>query len=256
MQLSPIVIPGDTPVSAWKAAMGELIRNAGAEMGPVVVHMPIPSIPDLRDVYTHPVIQLLDKTLIADRRPSVRAVGSTIFPLSMWRTQRESSAEDLYERYKRLWKRLKARCPQNRRGTYFQRLIALNPGNPGKLGVINQLQHIIDTYNGGNHRRSALVAALFDPASDHNHCRQLGFPCLHQVGVVPDNDGYLDIVGYYTLQYHYERSLGNYLGLCGLAHFIAFQTGLRVRNAFCIASVLSLGGISKSRCRERFLSVG
>ena len=62
---------------------------------------------------------------------------------------------------------------------------------------VNQLDHIIDTFRRGNHRRSALQVSIFDPTRDHKHCRQLGFPCLHQVAFLPETNT-LTITGYYA----------------------------------------------------------
>ena len=39
-------------------------------------------------------------------------------------------------------------------------------GSDGNNGV-NQLEHIIQTWHKGNHRRTALQAGLFDPLKDH-----------------------------------------------------------------------------------------
>ena len=123
----------------------------------------------------------------------------------------------------------------NRNGVYFQRLIAFGHELNMQDGV-NQLEHVIQTWSGGNHRRSALQAAVFDPRKDHTNQRQRGFPCLQQVAFARIGDNGLAVTGFYATQYMFERAYGNYLGLCRLGHFMAHEMGLRLSQVVCIAT--------------------
>ncbi len=161
-----------------------------------------------------------------------RQVASTIFPASLWNPDRPR--EELYARFNRIWPKI-AKCSRNRRGHYFRRLTKFGTGRHA-----NQLEYIIKTYRGGNHRRSALQAALLDPALDHTDSRQQGFPCLQQVSFIPLGNGEMCVTGFYGLQYLVKRAYGNYLGLCNLGQFMAHEMGLRLARVTCIASAANL----------------
>ena len=171
-------------------------------------------------------------------RSSCDTIANTIFPRSLWNPHRERSL--FYTRYlKHAWPRVKT-CSANRRGTYFQRLVAFENGeNP-----INQIEHVITTWRKGNHRHSALQLTIFDPRVDHTDCRQMGFPCLHQVCFTPlgvNGDAGLVVTGFYATQHLFEKAYGNYLGLCRLGGFVAHELGLRLVRMVCIAACAKLG---------------
>jgi hypothetical protein len=170
---------------------------------------------------------------------SVNTVASTIFPESLWDPRRPR--QQLYDRFERIWPKVK-QCPGNRRGHYFRRLTQFGNGLHA-----NQLEYIISTYLGDNnrrenHRRSALQAALLDPANDHSHSRQQGFPCLQQVAFIPLGGGEMCVTGFYGLQYLFQRAYGNYLGLCRLGRFMAHEMGLKLTRMTCVASAATLAG--------------
>jgi hypothetical protein len=228
---------------AWANAFLRLMDNGVREVSPLVV-----IVDDLKDeipVESTDIRRALDSFLASRRLPSCHTVANTIFPESMWNSKAVSSDELLFQRFDRAWPQLK-KCPANRRGTYFRRLTHFQP--KGSPDHINQLEHIIRTYRKGNHRRSALQASIVDPTRDHNNCRQLGFPCLHQVAFIPEGDR-LTVVGYYATQYLLDRAYGNYLGLCRLGRFMARQMQLRFSKMICIASVAQRGSPSKTTLR-------
>jgi thymidylate synthase len=186
----------------------------------------------------------LDQELAVQREHHCHTVANTIFPQNQWNAAAKDGAKRLYERYTRIWPSI-AKCGANRQGVYFQRLIAYAPkdytGEP-----VNQLQHVIDTYHRGNHRRSALQASVFDPTRDHSHSRRLGFPCLQQVAFTRVEKNGLRITGFYPMQYAFERAYGNYVGLCRLGRFMATQMGSSLTEMQCIATVATLGGHTKA----------
>ena len=120
-----------------------------------------------------PIRELLDNAFAADsKRISCHEVANTIFPNSLWNPR--ADRQQLYRRYRRIMPRvLKDR--RNRYGVYFQRLIAFGH-DAAYEGGVNQLEHIIQTWRGGNHRRSALRAAIFDPTRDHTNQRMRASP--------------------------------------------------------------------------------
>ena len=161
---------------AWGTAFLEVMRCT--ETAPLVV-----TIKDLGNQKPPEVLAIrnsLDHMLKAEGKGLCHTVANTIFP-SMW--NRQGDRLDLYHRYLKILPRLR-KHRGNRHGLYFERLISFGHNDDFRCGF-NQLEHVIETWNRGNHRRTALQAALFDPLRDHNHRRQHGFPCLQQVAFAP-----------------------------------------------------------------------
>lgn len=181
----------------------------------------------------------VDDSLKGNGMASCHTVANTIFPKSLWNPNIDR--EVLYKRYINILGRLR-KCSKNKYGLYFERLINFGP----ETSKVNQIEHIINTYLGGNHRRSALLASVINPHEDHTNQRQRGFPCLQQVSLSPFGNEGLSITGIYTTQHVYERAYGNYLGLCRLGHFIAHEIGLELKQMKCFTSHAKLGNITKN----------
>jgi hypothetical protein len=232
--------------TSWALAFLHAMARGVNEITPLVVtvaDIAVDSIPERQEIR-----EALDQQILAlkSKHPKLQSchtVANTIFPHSMWNPNGEDDAARLFARFEKAWPRIK-RCSQNRRGSYFRRLTAFRP--VGESKPVNQLEHIVNTYRGGNHRRSALQAAIFDPALDHKNSQQLGFPCLHQIAFTPIGDAGLAVTGFYATQYLFDRAYGNYLGLCRLGRFMARQMDLRLVRMTCIASVAQLGTPTKS----------
>ena len=177
--------------------------------------------------------KLLDNALGSEEKASsCHTVANTIFPISLWNPL--ADRQELYERYLRIMPRV-LRNRRNKYGVYFQRLIAFGHNGADDRGV-NQLEHVIQTWRNGNHRRTALQAAIFDPYSDHTNQRQRGFPCLQQVSFAQQGKDGFGITGFYATQYIFERAYGNYLGLCRLGSFMAQEMDRQLTQVTCIAS--------------------
>ena len=190
-----------------------------------------------------PIRELLDDALGAEARSlSCHTVANTIFPVSLWNP--EADRQQLYRRYRQIMPRV-LKDPSNRYGVYFQRLIAYGRDAANEDGV-NQLEQIIQTWHGGNHRRSALQAAIFDPHTDHTNQRMRGFPCLQQVAFAQQGSDGLTVTGFYATQYIYKRAYGNYLGLCRLGRFMAQEMGRQLTQVICVASLAKRDGTKGS----------
>lgn len=179
--------------------------------------------------------QALEGELAVCGRPSCHTVSNTIFPTSMWSS--EADRKELFGRYKKSIPKLKEASLANKYGLYFERFVSFGSGP--KEG--NQLEHVISIYEGGNHRRSALQVAVFDPERDHSNQRRRGFPCLHQVAFTPLSRGKLAITAFYATQDLFEKAYGNYVGLLDLGRFMAHEMGLELSQINCVASVARLG---------------
>jgi len=193
--------------------------------------------------------EALDKCLEID----CNTVANTIFPTSLWNPKK--GRKQLFERYLKIlpWVR---KCPANRYGVYFERLIAFQENVENG----NQLEHIIHTYLEGNHRISALQAIIFDPLRDHTNQRRRGFPCLQSVSFTPIGEKELSVIGFYPHQYLFAKAYGNYLGLCRLGEFMAHELRRELVEMTCVVgketlevsmnTVTQLAQILKSRLSQ------
>lgn len=227
---------------AWAEAFLALMKPGCTEITPLIVTV---TGVDGEEVEEHEEVrQMLDKAL-KHHNSSCHTVANTIFPRSLWNPVRDRAL--LFERYMRhAWPRAQ-KCRANNRGTYFQRMIAFENGNEAP---VNQLDHVIATWQKGNHRHSALQLSVFDPRHDHTDCRQMGFPCLHQVSFTPlgtNGIAGLAVTGFYATQHIFEKAYGNYLGLCRLGHFVAHEMKLRLVRMTCIAASARLGNAEKTQ---------
>ncbi len=199
------------------------------ELSPAVAVISV----DQDDAYdTDPCRSELDGVFKEFGYGSTDTVATTIFPYYLWNPK--APRGQLFERYFRLLPRIRK---LNRRGVYFERLISY-PGNKDQRGF-NQLDHIITTYAHNNHRRSALQGSVIDPVQDlNNDSPVLGFPCMNQVGFLPDSaKNTLTVTAYYPMQYMFRRAYGNYLGLVRLGRFMAHEMGFRCDRVISVASV-------------------
>ena len=176
----------------------------------------------------------LDGELENNGNFAVATVANTIFPASLRKL--DESRQQLFDRYLRVWPRINA-VKQNRRGTYFQRLIAYPQPGPN---AFNQLDFVISAYSGGTKRRSALQCAILAPNVDLNATPFQGFPCMQQVAFMPEGKKALRISALYPMHYLWARAYGNYLGLLNLGRFMAGEMGLELTGLTCVALVAKL----------------
>ena len=176
----------------------------------------------------------LDSALENNGNFTVSTVSNTIFPISLWRP--DAPRQVLYERYLNLWPRI-IECQQNRRGTYFQRLIGYPRQDEPSF---NQLEHVISAYRSGIRRRSTFQCGIIYPPTDLNATPFQGFPCMQQVAFHPEGNGGLRVSALYPMHYLWARAYGNYVGLINLGKFVAKEMGLRLETLTCIALVAKL----------------
>ena len=247
MKMGPTVIEESNLSVAWgKAFLGTCgVR----EVSPLVVVVKDigggepPEVPSIREA--------LDHSLQTEGKGSCHTVANTIFPSGMWNP--DAGREDLFARYLRILPRLR-KHKGNRNGLYFERLISFgHKAGPGEK--FNQLEHVIGTWKGGNPRRSALQASVFNPHQDHTDQRQRGFPCLMQLAFDPQGKSGLTITGVYVTQYMFERAYGNFLGLIRLGNFMAFEMGLTLTQMTCVATRAVYGGVRKGNLNQLARSV-
>lgn len=245
-------ISGDNISLAWANAFVNCFEAPGGVLHSAVVRINtaedkcLQETPEIRKIVETQLQPLIKKSTV---QSMVETVAGTIFPESVWLLSK-GDRQKFFDEYKKTLPFIRRR-QANRRGVYFQRLIAY-PGHNGQ--PVNQLEHIINTWQQGNPRRSALQAGIFDPRTDHSHARQLGFPCLQQLVFYPNGsngkDG-LSVIAFYANQTLAEKAYGNYLGLYRLGSFMAREMGIKMKEVVCIASALKLGDsstITKTGC--------
>jgi hypothetical protein len=247
MKMNDHVIISANISEAWARGFLAVANTSQREFGPLVV-----TINTTFGVQVRPDIRaLLDSELSMSGEASVDTVSGTIFPKSLWNPTQPRSA--LYERYERIWPIVK-KTPQNQRGTYFRRFTAFGDE------MLNQLETVLSTFEVAQkarrgHRRSALQLAVLDPTIDHVQQPRLGFPCLHQVSIVPGSDRCLSLTGYYATQTMFEKAYGNYLGLVNLGTFVAHELGMPLASVTCVTSIALLGqarAVTLSKERSAF----
>lgn len=230
------LIEENTLSKAWLAAFKVCYGASGKTVSPISVSFPVDH--DNFDIEVPFIRAQLDEYMRGRKLTSIATVSETIFPQSLWNAA-QGDRHALYQKYLQILPRIRL-TPCNRKGIYFQRMIAFE--NP-TAEPVNQLEHVISTWEGRNHRSSALQAAIFNPCKDHSNAPILGFPCLHQVAFHPEgSNGHngLSVVAFYAKQLSLEKAYGNYLGLCNLGRFMANEMGLKLTRVTCVASVLEM----------------
>ncbi|WBB94469.1 hypothetical protein [Verrucosispora sp. WMMC514] len=191
---------------------------------------------------TSSVREAMDALLAAKDLPSVDTVANTIFPAAIASSSRDHA--ELVQRYVRMYPLLQKRFPQNRRGTYFHRLIQY-PGSDGPFDQIGAVISRIRTErDGGNPKQARYETALavaddaaanvpvYIPGRDNN---AMAFPCLSHCSFQLDTEGRVHLLATYRSQYLVQRGYGNYLALGQLLAHVAEQTGLQVGHLTVVA---------------------
>jgi hypothetical protein len=178
----------------------------------------------------------LDAALEVEGLQPIGTVANTIFPINLWNKASDRSL--LYKRYMDILPQIK-KCPQNRYGIYFNRMI--NYDDKG----FNQIERIISFYEKKNRRRSAFQVSIWDPHRDLVNTRMRGFPCMqHLVFSCVQNK--IVVTSFYATQYVFERAYGNILGICNLGSFLAHELGIPLKEVNCFVGVEQLS-IGKTR---------
>lgn len=248
MALMQNLITGNNVSHAWALASIACHQASGGLMSPTVVEIKCPEVDE--KVEHMSLREIADKCIRVPNKPNekIDTVANTIFPLSLWKATQRGGRQEFFNSYKKCIPHLR-QCRLNNKGVYFERMISFR-GDVDKP-QINQLEHVIQTWNGGNHRHSAHQVSIFDPLNDHNDSRQRGFPCLQQIALHADgangSEG-LTVTAFYATQTLMEKAYGNYLGLYRLGLFMAGEMGITLKRVICITSALKFSnGVSRKQ---------
>ncbi len=252
------MMPSEDPIlqsnnlsHAWGKLLLRALGSTGGSCGPLVVS--ITGLEGELPAEDDAIRARLDDLLRARNRFPCSVSSMIVFPYREWvRRGRPECNEFRQWCIEKFVPRLKACNRQNSKGLYFERMMdfkgAASDDGPG----IDQLQHIIDWWNGrmaaGRPRppHSRMQVVCFDPCRDHNHECRPWFPCLQQVSFIYEGKDKLIVCGYYPTQHIFDRAYGNFMGLCRLGAFMAQQLDLRLSEMTCFIGRASLGSINKT----------
>ncbi|GCE89083.1 hypothetical protein MSKU15_0684 [Komagataeibacter diospyri] len=185
----------------------------------------------------------VDDLLSAKDKRGVENVAWTIFPQRYW-VMAQGDRTAFFKMFREAFPRIQQFNPQNnRRGSYFQRMVDFEGGGKG----FNQLAWILDEYDRNpSGRRSKWQATTFDPYRDMVTTAQLEFPCLQQVSFTFSGDNGLVVNAFYATQQIVHKGYGNYLGLARLGAFIASQMHRRLERLNVFVGIAKMDKIGKT----------
>jgi thymidylate synthase len=161
-------------------------------------------------------------------------VAHTIFPQTFYKT--DISRDKFYKKYWRFFE-MSRKMPHSGWGTYFERMIKYSTPNKD----IDQLGNIIDNIN----NRPTNYGASYNMITPYPHRdlnKMMGAPCLGYVTVQVEyaNEGKdakkINLLAVYRNHDFTKRTYGNYLGLCNLLKYIAYETDSLIGTLTCISS--------------------
>jgi thymidylate synthase len=242
--MQPVIVESTNLSSAWTDSVKLASEARGAELSPFIL-----SLTGFDEDIA--IRKKLDESLQSNNKYSIQTVASTIFPEPLYRHLKKDKAA-LYAQYRKNLPRLMAIVQDNKRGTYFQRLIDFNAhrnsstSSPEEKEPVNQLETIIKALvDKTMNRRTQYQACIFDPQTDHVREPYQRFPCLGHITFYKSEDGGLVLNSFYPVQHLYTKAYGNWLGLINLGKFVARESGLEFEKLICLAAVQSLGSDRK-----------
>lgn len=231
---------------AWLAAVRHLLAQPGGQCSNLGVSIADPTA-ERADLRQEVEAFSEDARRRGREIPQIDSVAGTIFPRSFYCPSAADPEAHLYELERRI-RTVVRRHPQNRGGTYFERLVAY-PVADGR--EFNQLHHVLERLRSsaahGRRNGNQYELSVFHPERDPY---PVGFPCLSHVSVTL-RDGKLDATAIYRNQYFVTRAYGNYLGLGEVLRFLANESGFAVGEFLCVASHarLELGTYGRARVK-------
>jgi thymidylate synthase len=212
----------------WLGATSVLYATLGMTTVHLLVRIadPTTEVPEIREAAEALIDRENEGREELDEMPAVETTRNTIFPAA-W-ARRMPEPEDLAGHYRARYTKEGLRgVVQNRRGTYFGRVVAY-PRAEGEepadqlTETVRKLRQEIAS-NGGA-KSSRYEINIYSERCDRN---PTSFPCLAHVSVHL-HDGELHMQAIYRSEYLCARGYGNFLGLAELQTYIAAAAGLPV----------------------------
>lgn len=242
------LVSGENVSSAWLAAVSHLLGEPTADCSNLAVAIRNPTL-EVGGIRRE-LEAFREEALREGRKvpPAVDSVAGTIFPAAFYRTSARDPEAHLYEMERKI-RHVVRKHPQNRHGTYFERLVAYPVADEREF---NQLHHVLErlrsAVRNGRRKGNQFELSLFHPERDPY---PVGFPCLSHVSVTL-RAGVLDATAIYRNQYYVERAYGNFIGLGNLLRFLATESGFATGELLCVAShaELELSSYGKGRVKS------
>lgn len=239
---SPRLIEASGLSIAWGHVLSELTAPGCTEISPLTL-----SITGFDDegypLENQNIRAALDHWLEITGKRGCENVAFTIFPERYYLLAQGNRAE-FFEMYREAFQRIQKLNPQNnKKGSYFQRLIDFEGGGKG----FNQLEWILAEYERRpSGRRSRWQATTFDPHRDVSRTSLQEFPCLQQVSFTFSETNGLIVNAFYATQQIIRKGYGNYLGLSRLGRFMAHEMGLKMERLNVFVGVAQADDLKKT----------
>lgn len=248
MAVAHEAVRGTTVSDAWLNAVGAVNGVPGQTLFHLVTQVDDP-------LAEQPPIRAAADELLAELgHSSITTVANTIFPAQVAATSRDHV--HLATRYRRMYPTVRRLHRDNRRGTYFGRIVA-HPAAGGDLDqlgeLIRRLRTELRTPGPKSARYEVNIAGPTEPDSEapggHDLMTEaipvymagrdnspMGFPCLSFCSFQLDQHR-LHMVAHYRRQHLIVRGYGNYLGLGQLLGYVCTATGLSAGELLIVAGV-------------------
>jgi len=168
-------------------------------------------------------------------------VAHTIFPQTFFING--ITRENLYYKYWRFYNRPRKKL-RTGWGTYFNHMIKYTAQN----GDIDQLGSIIDNINNRDKNYGASYFMII-PRPDRDLNKIMGAPCLNYITIQTENTTknkkVINLLAVYRNHDFTKRAYGNYLGLCHLLNYIAYETKSKPGVLTCISSHATVSDFKK-----------
>lgn len=228
--------------TAWVAALSALV-SSGGDVVNLTVAIADPA------AEQDGVRQVLDRFISERRRARrhsvelVSTVANTLFPSAWYVPERlgTGAAAHLYE-MERTARPVSRR--RNRRGTYFERMVAWPGPEKEEFNQLDQVVRRLRSARERGHLRGheyevglampadGIAAPVLVAGKDRN---TRGFPCLSHLSFSLLH-GVVSLLAVYRSHDFISRGYGNYLGLGRVLHFVAQESGFPAGELTCVSA--------------------
>ncbi len=221
---------------AWLSAITLLHGTPGRKAVHVVarIHDPTAEIPEIRAEAD----QLIERSAARPEPWPIDTTRNTIFPAA-W-ARRNPEPEDLAQYYRDRYPQL-TEVGENRRGTYFGRIVAYPRANDTTGDQLTDtVRKLRQELKNKGPKSSRYEINIYCEAKDTS---PMSFPCLAHVSIHLHNKQ-LHMQAVYRNEYLVGRAYGNLLGLGELQAYIAAATDLEVGELLMTINHADLDGNS------------
>jgi hypothetical protein len=223
---TPHVITEESYQKAWIVASRQLIKDGNIRNN-LIVQIKNPLVFDER------LHRRFNEFANDNGILSPKAVAYTIFPHKLYHwVGNRNNLYDAYNRPNGLYKRIKTSW-----GTYFRRMTRYHVNGMHE----NQIDNIINAIKGRTKVYKAAYTIIIQKPGRET-IRPRGGPCLNYIAVQMDSAGKVGLLAVYRNHDFFERSYGNYWGLCNLLGFISNESELDCGPLTCISSRAYIDG--------------